>query len=289
MRGMQEAQAFPGLPDSWSLAEDEERFETPAEAMQYAQDVAELMGYEYGNIHFTADLPQYVGGATTPQYTLDEEGSIVFHSNDILISDAVLPFDVPSRYETAADVMGQELGFEDGADDFVDTLYHELVHGMQYRDIWSAEEPYTEDDLEALRLLHEGQAATNADGASYRDAQQFYDRFLGRVEDGETPGEALHGLSEDYVAAVVQLGTDGPYDFVVADRDRFEDVDDLYEAAATAYGMDVDTEASYEIDYREMDADALGEHILRVQDAVDEGYEAVAAAGYDLPTAASDA
>lgn len=283
---MQVEHAFPGLPDSWGLTEDEERFETPAGAMQYAQDVAELMGYEYGNIHFTADLPQYVHGATTPQYTLDEDGELVIHSNDILISDAVLPFDVPSRYETAeADVAGQELGFEDGTADFVDTLYHELVHGLQYRDIWSAADSYTEDDLEALRLLHEGQAASNTDGASYRDAQEFYDMFVERVGEGDAPGDALRSLSEDFIAAAVQMDG-GVYDFVVADQDAVEDVEELYDAVATAYGMDVDPDASYEIDYRDMDVDALGEHLARVQDAVDEGYDAVAAEGYELPTEA---
>lgn len=272
---------FPALPESWT--EDEERFETPVEAMRYAQDVADLMGYDHGNIHFTADLPQYVQGATTPQYTLDEDGQLVMHSNDILISDTVLPFDVPSTRDTdRAAVTGR--GFADGTDDFVDTLYHELVHGIQYRDIWDAEEPYTDDDLAALRLLHEGQAAANADGASYRDAQQFYEEFMGRVAEGEDAGDALRGLSDDYIAAVVELG-EGTYDFVVADRDTVSRVEELYEAAATAYGMDVDVDGSYEVDYRAMDADVLGDHLVRVQDAVEEGHENVAAAGYDLPTA----
>lgn len=261
-----------------------------AETLEYLQGIAEALDYDFGNIHFDS-MPDYVGGYTETDYQTDESGHVVINSQDIYLNERLLEDEEDEEwYDPFFGLFGGGGGsagidFYDETQGLLDTFYHELIHGKQYRDIWQSDEPYTEDEVDALRFLHEGQAAYNADTDSYRDAQSFYEQFLDSTEAGLDAADALEDLSEQYRVDVLHMeSADGEqiYDFVITDRDDAVSTEELYELAEDAYGMTVDRELSREIDYREFNAEKLGGHVLRVQDQIQEGYgEVLADAGED--------
>lgn len=257
---------------------------TEPEALDGLQDLSAAMGYDFANIRFE-DMPDNVGGYTETDYTTDTDGNVTFTGQDIYLNESLLDGGYQQQEDTGllSALFGQErnnVDFYDETAGLLDTFYHELIHGKQYRDIRESDDAYTEEEIDALQFLHEGQAAYNADGASYRDAQDFYEELVG--------GEDLEEMMDDYRVDMVYLddGDEQVYDFVVTDRDDDMSTEEIYEMAADAYGMDVDTEQSREIDYRWMDTDRVMDHILGVQDDIEQGYEDVIAyAGEDaLPS-----
>lgn len=230
------------------------------------QEIADTMGYDYADIQF-ADLPDHVGGYTTLAYDVDEDGYVVPHGDGIVLNDAL-------RAADADDVDMDDHWFYDETGDELDTFYHELIHGKQFRDIWDSDDPYTEGELLALKFLHEGQAASNADQAAYRDAQHIYGEFLDHADETD-PGTALETLSDEYYLELVQL-EDGPYHLLAVDREQAGDIDAFYDRIEAAYGLPIDEENSHVIDYRDMDTAKLGDHLYELQDAIEDGYGAVA-------------
>jgi hypothetical protein len=267
-----------GAEQSW--ADTREMLDGASEAatLEYLHHLADLMGYDYGNVRFAA-MPDHVGGYTHTDYETRPDGEVVMNGNDIYLNEALLPGDHTPEQEPVASLFRDSIDFYDDAiDGLEDTFYHELIHGHQFRDIRDDATPYMEDDLAALLPLHEGQTSYNADDASYRDMNTFYELFLDTVADGESPGDALYKLADEYRIDVVYMDDDegGAYDFVVTPRDEDVTDDDIYAAVEDAYGLDVLDELSYEVDYREFDTDKLGEHMIRVQDTVADGYDQVA-------------
>ncbi len=265
---MDTAQERTGAGMDWNDAHAVLENGSQAETLDYLQDLSEAMGYDFGNIQFEP-MPDHVGGYTKMSGT----------DANIYLNEALLSGDHQQHEDGLLSRLlgmgGNGIDFYDETHGLLDTFYHELVHGKQYRDIRQSDESYTEQDLDALLFLHEGQASYNADGASYRDAQTFYEELL--ESDGADGADALEDMMEDYRVDVVYM-QDGDkiiYDFVVTDRDEDVSEGEIYELAEDAYGMSIDTEKSHEIDYRDMDMDKYMDHVLSVQDEIEEGYDTV--------------
>lgn len=276
LRSVMSATAQPR--QTWQETEELLEGASEAETLNYLHDIAELMGYDHANLRFES-MPGHVGGYTHTDYEVMDDGEIVITANDIYLNEMLLPGEHEESLVPVPALFRDTIDFYDEAEGLLDTFYHELGHGKQFRDIKETDQLYTEEELDALLPLHEGQTSYNADDASYRDMNEFYEAFLDEVEGGESPGDALYDMSEEYRVDVVHLEDDGDgiYDFIVTPRDEDLDERELYEMVEDAYGMDVLEDKSYEVDFREYDADKLGEHIIQVQDEIETGYGEVAA------------
>ncbi len=235
-----------------------------AETLEYLQHLSGRLGYEHGNLEF-ASMPEHVGGYMEANKTTDWYGDVTISGENIYLNEVLLDGNTQQREEGGllSAVFGgrNDSRFYDDTADLLDTFYHEVIHGKQYRDIQDTSEAYTEEDLDALMVLHEGQAAYNADGTSYQDARNLYQEIM----DG--------GNLEEYRVDVVYMqdGGDEHYDIVVTDRDDELSTEEIYDRVEEE-GLTVDREKSYEIDYRDLDTKKYIDHLERVQDEIADGY-----------------
>lgn len=226
------------------------------------EEIAELLDYD-GEIGYDA-LPEAVGGVTIPELSPWSDG-VGIEGSSIRIAE---------RYEDRTD------------EEYLGTVLHELVHGKQYEEL--AGDDYTQEEMEALLFLHEGQAVFNADGQAYPAGEEFFDEFYDRIGH-QDPADALDEMSEEYITGIVQLEDDegaGIYQLVMLDREEANaaDIEDAYQQIADQYGMDIDHEGSYEIDFREYDTEKLADHIVAVQDELEQRYQEIAAERPELLT-----
>lgn len=199
-----------------------------------------------------ADLPPYLNGVTESEYAIEDDGVEV---DDI------------------------QIYLDDSAD--LDSFYHEVAHAVQYDDLDGRE--LCEEDIEILSMLHEGQAAANADQTSYRDAMMVYEEFVSLVDEGQTPGEALEEIDETYELFTIE-SEDSEFpvqDYLALD----ENVDDVEAYVESVYPDEADITVE-EIEYDGFDTDGIADHLIDVQETIDTAYRDIEAAGYDLPRAA---
>ncbi len=265
----------------------------PADLHDYVDAAADIAGFD--DIAFEP-LPDYLGGATIPALELDADDRYrITGANRVQLNEKYLEG-------------------EESYDTFIGTVNHELAHVFQFEDIGERNEYFSDDELDYLLFLQEGQAAYNADGKSHPFAREFYGEFYERymeeakelIEESDeltnesleaykefAAGETLKDLSEENYLAVVELGLeDGgdAYQNMMLDRDDVGelDEDEIYELADDLFLGEVDPDGSYTVDFRDDDIDAhkLGKHLVDVQGDLSQYYEELWEEGYDLPLGA---
>lgn len=230
------------------------------------------------NIVFT-ELPDYAGGMHAPGHIAYNGGEGVIHTSNVFLDPATFEgYDIETLDGTVStDQFDNPYSDLDG----MDAAFHEIVHGVQDVEKRDSDAEYTVEDDVALLYEHEGQTAFNTDGESYPGGQAFYELFLDELDSEpletvspEDAGAALESISEDYflgVAHVTDANGNQIYDLIIEDRENLENGEYvLPDHIPSTYDIDIE-----EVDYRELDAEKHGEHLLDVQNVVNDAYRGI--------------
>lgn len=272
-----------GLPDEFEAVspppDDMESLEQEYHA--YMEEVEILSGLDMA---FTPDMPEQFAGLTIQEASAnDHDDGLV--GSDIWITDRYLDSpDSPENFSRYAGI-----------------LHHEVVHGVQFRNMALMPEYFRDLERSYLTFIHEGQASFNGDDTSYLEIRDLYEELYEQLEDEDDEmvkrqqraAELLEEFSEDKYMHMFYLEDEEGrifYDGLVMDRHRAEKLgrDRLYDLAEDTFEGEILRGRGYHVDFRSplVDTEKIGRHLVDVQNWMEYYYSLLQRENLAMPYAA---